>query len=301
MHRLLLSAFCLLTSALVCTAAETIRIPDPVFLNRLLALGVDLNDDGKIQTDEAAQVTELKLDELGILNAEGLNKFTNVHTVYLRRNQLTSIDISGMTALREILLLGNRISLIKFKNLPNLEELEIAQNPIRGPLDLTALKKLKGFYAYECGLTALNVSGLTHLVNLMVRANAIPELDLRGMTKLEDLRIEQNRFTRLDLTGLSSLQDVWAEGNAISDLKTAGANALEFIQLQGNRITSYDFTHAPNLKTINVSRNPLTSIDVRGLTKLEALFCDGCLLTTLNLSGTYRLRELQWWPANLTP
>lgn len=108
----------LIIALIVPASAADIRIPDPTLLNRLIALGYDLNDDKKIQTEEALKVTELKLDGLGIINAQGLNQFTNLVTLHLRRNQLTSIDLSGMTGLREILLANNRITLITVKNLP---------------------------------------------------------------------------------------------------------------------------------------------------------------------------------------
>ena len=292
--RTLFAALALSLAATLAHAAETIRIPDPNLLNHLLSLGYDLNDDGKIQTDEAAKVTELKLNGLGILNAQGLNKFPNLTFINLRDNRLTTIDLTGMTSLREILLGRNSIALVKVQPLPNLEELELANNPLNMAVDLTVFKNLKGFYGYNCGITRLNVRGLTKLVNLYVYTNDIPELDLAGMTALEDLRIDNNSLTRLDLTGLSSLRDVWAENNRIADFKTTGANALVFVKLARNQVASHDFTHAPNLQTINLADNPIASIDVRGLKNLRSLFCTNGFITHLNLSGTYSLRDLQW-------
>ena len=58
--------------------AQVVRMPDKKFKEAVIALGHDTNDDEQIQIAEAKKVTVLNINNLGIVNLEGINSFTNL-------------------------------------------------------------------------------------------------------------------------------------------------------------------------------------------------------------------------------
>lgn len=76
--------------------AQVVRIPDPNFRQRLIALGYDTNDDGKIQVSEAQKVINLKVENLGIVNLEGINSFTNLEEFECHSNKIAVLDVSKL-------------------------------------------------------------------------------------------------------------------------------------------------------------------------------------------------------------
>lgn len=59
MKQICILAFGILSYTVV--TSQNIEIPDPVFKTKLLAMGVDNNDDGEIQQSEALLVDEMNL------------------------------------------------------------------------------------------------------------------------------------------------------------------------------------------------------------------------------------------------
>jgi hypothetical protein len=90
-------------------------IPDPVFLNRLIRLGVDSNGDSLISYAEAAVVRELDLCrsctagylEPFIINLTGIEAFTNLQSLKCNWNKIKRLDISKCTALEYLDCRGN--------------------------------------------------------------------------------------------------------------------------------------------------------------------------------------------------
>lgn len=268
--------FAVLVAVLPTLSAQTVRIPDSKFRERLIALGYDANDDGRIQEAEIAGVRTLDLRGLGLINLEGIRAFKNLEDLDASRNpDLTVVDVSQLSELRELNLNFN----------PKLAELRV-----------NGAVKLAGIYATNANLRSLDLTGITTLVNLMLDGNQLTALDVSGQPALNDLRVTRNRLTRLDLAGLAKLADLWAEGNQIEAINLDGAVSLQFLQLTDNRVSALDLTALPQLETVALSGNPLVSIRVRGLSKLKALFLSSpeSQLKQLDLCGTVALESLQW-------
>ena len=90
-------------------------------------------------------------------------------------NSLTSLDVSGLTALEYLNCYNNSLT----------------------SLDVSGLTALYSLYCSDNSLTSLDVSGLTALTNLSCYFNSLTLLDVSGCTALTDLDCSFNSLTSL--------------------------------------------------------------------------------------------------------
>ena len=104
--------------------AEVINIPDPVFFSYCLD-HFDRNKDGQISKSEVAVVRSLSLNKEKIQSLEGIAYFAALESLSCADNQLTSLDVSGCTALATLDCYSNPIEIIYMKRG---QEIDISQN-----------------------------------------------------------------------------------------------------------------------------------------------------------------------------
>jgi hypothetical protein len=95
--------------------------------------------------------------------------------LYCIGNSLTSLDISGLTALTVLNCIDNSLTSLDVSGLTALTELECSSN----------------------SLTSLNVSGCTALTGLYCIGNSLTSLDISGLTALTVLNCIDNSLTSL--------------------------------------------------------------------------------------------------------
>ena len=99
-----------------------------------------------------------------------------------KKNTLTALDVSGLTALQYLYCVKNQLTELNVQGLTALEELECGCNQLTSlnVQGCTALQKLE---CYSNKFTELNVQGLTALYKLRCQIN---QLNAQAMTKLLD-------------------------------------------------------------------------------------------------------------------
>ncbi|MFC2099126.1 hypothetical protein ACFLTA_05435 [Bacteroidota bacterium] len=172
---------------------DIVNIPDNNFLNLLIDMGVDTDGDSLISSTEAEVVTTLEMrgrkclspekgapalagDYPEIKSLEGIGAFINLDTLICCSNGLSSLDLSGNTALR-------------YLNcwFCGLTRLNISENIILSYLD--------------CGanpLTGIDLSANTGLVELICDHNQFPSLDISN----------NNNIIELSMAGMPALSEV---------------------------------------------------------------------------------------------
>ncbi|MGF7107739.1 leucine-rich repeat domain-containing protein [Treponema pedis] len=181
--------------------------------------------DGSPVTVEGCTETELPSDTETELHAQGTRvtlkgKITELHC---GSNQLTALDVQGLSALEWLDCSGNQLTALNVQGLTALQGLDCSDNQ----------------------LTALNVQGLTALQGLGCGGNQLTALNVQGLTALQGLGCNGNQLTALNVQGLTALQELDCSGNKL--------NAAAFEQL---------FTGLPqreesdNAKCILYTENP---------------------------------------------
>ena len=131
-----------------------------------------------------AGVTKLDVFDNGLTSLPGIEYFTGLTDLYCDSNQLTELDLTGLTSLKTLNCFNNSLT----------------------SLDVTGLTKLTDLYCYSNQLTELDLTGLTSLKTLNCYNNDLTELDVNGLTNLITLRCYKNQLAELDVTTLSNLK-----------------------------------------------------------------------------------------------
>ena len=109
-------------------------------------------------------------------------------------NQLTALNVQGLTALQYLNCGYNRLTALNAQGLTALQELS----------------------CYSNQLTALNVQGLTALQRLHCYNNQLTALNVQGLTALQYLNCGYNQLTTLNVQGLTALRTLWCYNNKLT-------------------------------------------------------------------------------------
>ena len=293
-----------------------IQFKDPYFLDALLEtysvelktikydvnydVNVDKNNDGQISEKEAASVEVLNLHQAeyqsgnDIRNADELKYFTSLKYLWLYSNsQLTSIDLSGCTALEYLNCSFNQLTSLDLSNNKALTELRCDYNELLTSIDLSGCTALEYLNCSSSQLTSLDLSSNTALTDLDCSYNQLTSLDLSKNTALTELDCRANELTSLDLSGCTALTELDCRANELTSLDLSGCTALTDLDCNSNELTSLNVSGCTALTELMCYNNPLTTLDVSGCTALTDLDCNSNELTSLNVSGCTALKYLK--------
>ena len=87
-----------------------VNIPDNNFLNALIDMGIDTDEDGKISQSEVEIVTTLNVSDKSISDLTGIENFVDLEYLECQNNQLTNLDVSNNTTLKFLYCEYNQLS-----------------------------------------------------------------------------------------------------------------------------------------------------------------------------------------------
>ena len=200
------------------TYAQIVDIPDSVFKDNLVNQPVvdtdndgigdtdaDINNDGEIQVSEAEAVIGLH-PVFGAINSfEGLQSFINIEVFECSWDPITSIDVSTLTNLRELLLEENQLLNLDISHNTQLEYLNCNNN----------------------SLTTLDLSENINLKTLFLQNNDLIEIDVTNNANLEILAISNNDISTINLNQNSNLISLGISGNPIDIINVSSNFLLE--------------------------------------------------------------------------
>ena len=119
-----------------------VNIPDEAFLNALIDLGIDTNEDGAISPSEAEEIPHIDVSDRGISDMTGIEAFINLERLLCWKNQLTSLDVSQNTALTDLYCAFNQLTSLNVSKNTALTVLHCFSNPLTS-LDISNNSSLK--------------------------------------------------------------------------------------------------------------------------------------------------------------
>lgn len=175
--------------------------------------------------------TALTINSAGMTTLAGIGHFTQLKTLECTNNQLTSLNLSGLsnlvrlscgsnpltslnlsglTSLTNLVCNANKLTSLNLDGTTGLEFLDCSDNKLTS-LDVSKLTKLTTLKCYKNQLTTLDVSKLTQLTNLECRSNLLTALDITPLTKLTDLvcGYQKSGNLTLVLTLTSAQETMW--------------------------------------------------------------------------------------------
>lgn len=230
---LLLAVMMLLALGVPAMAAGEIPLdaahfPDPV-LREYVTGHCDTNGDGKLSAAECEAVQCIDLLETKITkiaDLTGIEQFTNLRELLACGNQITALDLSGMTRLEKLDVSGcGKLQSLKLSGCTALESLDASSCALTA-LDLTGCSALRSVACSYNALTALDVADAGELTTLECSANRLTALDLSGHKTLKVLTCSFNDLSALTLTGCTALESLDCSDNALAALDLSGCTAL---------------------------------------------------------------------------
>ena len=159
--------------------------------------------------------------------------------------QLTSLEVSGCTALESLACDHNQLTVLNVSN-------------------NTALQYL---WCYNNQLMSLNVSGCTALSILNCEQNQLTALDVSDCVALETLDCDDNRLTSLNVSGCLALETLDCESNQFTALDLSNNTALTALYcdftIESADNNSFSFNIAAFMKAYKSLDNGLLYVDFK--------------------------------------
>jgi len=174
-------------------------IPDANFETALESLGYDdISGDGQVPTDLIEVVTALDVNNRGITDLTGIEAFIALETLNASRNNLSTIDISNLSYLKNLFLGRNQLTQIDLSSNTLLEQVRIERNTLAS-IDLSALAELEIIQLLDNDLTSLDISNNLQLRELLVEDNALEAIDASNNINLISVDVRKNQLTNFNI------------------------------------------------------------------------------------------------------
>lgn len=148
--------------------------------------------------------TTLMINNTSMTTLAGIGHFGSLKELDCTNNQLTSLNLSGLSNLVRLSCGENKLTSLNFSGLTSLTHLVCYDNQLTS-LNLDGLTGLEFLDCSENKLTELNLSKLTKLTTLKCYKNQLNTLDVSKLTQLTYLDCSANSMTALDITPLTGL------------------------------------------------------------------------------------------------
>ncbi|MCK7589193.1 T9SS type A sorting domain-containing protein [Subsaxibacter sp. CAU 1640] len=244
--------------------AQTVNIPDTNFLNFLISIGADLDGDNQIQYSEAETIDFLTITNNDIVDMTGMEAFTNLTALSIYGSSLSSLSLTGNTALIDLEITATQLTNLDFSNNTLLETIYLTSNVFTS-LDFSNNPNLVQLYIHNHSMLT-NVVLADHPVMefLEVSGNEqLTYLDLSTLYSLTTLIVPVNQFTDINVSTLTDLAFLQVYNNQLTALDVSNNSALIEINAMFNELTGLDLSNNFNLVWLNVSNNALETMDVR--------------------------------------
>ncbi len=241
-----------------------VMISDSVFLQALIEYGVDTNQDGQIQIDEAEAITTLSIEFEDIYSIKGIEAFTNLTTIKFGHTFIDSADLTNNLLLTDIHLGDNELTTLLLPSLPQLNRLVVRNNE----------------------LSNLDLSNLPNLKELDAENNNLTNLDFSASINMEDLNLRENNFFSLDISDLTNLIDFDATKNNLDSINLSENLQLRSVRVSDNNIKSIHVKHLKGLISLILHNCPIESLDIAGLDNLFSFWITDSSIKYLYMKGT---------------
>ena len=243
------------------------NFPDANFRNYLLEH--DYSSDALLTDDEIAGITEMDLYNKHIADLTGIKYFTSLQKLLCYYNELTTLDVSGCTALVEI----------------NCGNNQLTSMDVSG---CTALKKIEAFFNQ---FTTLDMSGNTTLEYFGCSVNPLTSVDMSGCTALTYLDCANCELTTLNVDGCSELATFYCYNNQLTALNVESCTGLKLLSCGQNMLSELDVTQNTAMTRFQCAENQLSELDVSHNTALDLFDCSMNKITSLDLSHNTALTQ----------
>jgi len=290
---------------LVCDNNNFTLIPDTVFENRLITLGIDKDGlNGGVLTSSISSVKELNIyisqgsKDLAINDLTGIQDFKALEKLNVSNNQLNELDLSGNANLKELNCSYNRLEKINLSKNILLTKVDCSNN-IFTQIDFSKNVQLLTVNCQDNKLTGLDFSKNPQFNYLYANNNKLTSLNLTANPNMGYLNCANSLLENLDLSNNKYINYLFCEGNRLKSLDVSNVISLNQFGCDDNLLTTINVSKNANLSQFSCSKNQLTNLDLSNNAELWTLRCHENKLTTLNISKNKKLASVNCSSNNL--
>jgi hypothetical protein len=280
------------TFVFIGSKAQTTLIPDAVFEQALINIGLDVGSpDGLVLTSNIDTLTFLDVSSMNIGDLTGIEGFTALTDLNCSYNLLTSLDVTQNIALETLDCIYNQLTTLDVSQNIALTFLSCLRNQLT-TLDVTQNITLTWLYCHYNQLTSIDVTQNNTLTFLFCGSNPLTSLDVTQNALLTKLGCRETPLTNIDVTQNTALVYLYCDDTPLTSLDITQNPALLFLDCRYNQLTNLDVTQNTALTNFRCNNNQLTSINLTQNTALLFLDCSNNQLTNLDFSQNSVLTDL---------
>ena len=262
--------------------ATVIEIADANFRTYIMA-NFDTDGNGYLTANEAAAITTINISGQTISSVNELKYMPALTSLTLSGcTSIDSINLTVNTALQTLNLSGNNLSKIDVSGLTALTSLNLSNNSLTGPIDITHNTALNSFnvtgnasvdyiYVWD-GFESSEYAQFSkdNTARYVILAISMPDAAFRSYI-LDNFDTDANgQLSQLEAEAITSIS---VSGQSISSVQGIKyMTALESVNLSNNSITELDLSAASGLTTLNVKGNSGLKMVTVPSTFTKALF-----------------------------
>ena len=221
-----------------------------------------------ILTDVQLQaITELMCISKNISSVKGIEKLTNLESLSLGNNNISSIDLKSNSQLNSLYLDRNNISLIDLSNNKNLQYLNLEDNDLI-EINIDANIALKELSVVNNELSHLNLANNQELTSLFASNNKITNIDLKNNSKLKNVNLDYNNITNINFSNNLDLEQIDLSNNSLTSINLNLAK-VKRIKIVNNSLTKFSI-NCPQLEMLDISNNHILTCDFSKLNNLKS-------------------------------
>ncbi|MDR6760799.1 Leucine-rich repeat (LRR) protein [Flavobacterium sp. 2755] len=241
----------------------SILIPDAYFEDKLIRLGIDKDGkNGQIAISSVLGVTSLNVASSSIADLTGIQSFKDLEILNCGGNNLTTLDLSKNTNLKELSMPMNKLTNIDLSKNTGLTNVTCYSNLFTN-LDFSSNATLQILSCDRNKITNLNVSKNSLLTYLNCSQNQLTALDVSQNTALVNLDCSTNQLTSLDISKNYSLTWFLCKFNKIEILNVSENLNLKQLICSNNKLKNLDITKNNALTILECNTNDLESVNAK--------------------------------------
>lgn len=267
-------------------AIDSKNFPNQTFRS-FVADAMDWNRDGVLDDEEIENNTEIWVDEGDVDSFKGIELFPNLEVLNCsQHSNLTSLDISKNTKLRDLYVNDCNLSALDVSNNPELYALFTHGNPNLTKLDVSKspalVNAMRGDAKAEDG--HVHYYGEHGELSVDLTTHVTPHIDAVNFVNFPDETFRNYVAENIDTNGDGVLSG--DERGAVKSIVLDGRQVPEYTEITSLKGMNM-FTHLEELVTRSVN---IKELDIRDFKELKKLQLAG--LDSLNISNSTKLESL---------
>lgn len=229
-------------------------------------------------------------DDSNITSIANLSTYTNLKTLDVTFQNLTSLNLTGNGSIKQVYCDNNDLSSLDLSNNNVITTISCTNNNLSS-LNLTNMSVLTYLNCTNCTLPSLSLTTNTSLQYLTAHINNLTSLNLTNNTSLLTLDVSENQLSSLSLTANTALQIVNIGTNSLTGAYDISTNtALVDFNCESNTISSLTgLSSLSNLQKLTITNNSFSSINLSSLNNLTEFYASVNSLTSVTMKSSVNI------------